>query len=354
MMNRKLQITALLLIVGFFSRTEGHVDNPYLPEGCGSCHVGHGIAQQPMLEAAEEEFCYQCHGSEGAQSKMQSAGRLAGGIELANIEREFAKPYRHPVVEGFGHSPTEKLPSATGASASHAECVDCHNPHQRITVAATKVYDVAGYSLAGQYTEKATNEYEICLKCHAGNFLLDEPTKNLRRQFSLTVRSQHPVTKVSVGTKSPSLTMTLGAEPTMKCSDCHTGDGPNAPRGPHGSNFRYLLSGNYETGIYVDENPLAYQFCYSCHDRSSILNNESFPLHQQHLLGNPEKNIKGTSCFTCHASHGSQNYPHLIRFNPDAVDRGKSTGRLDYISNGDGSGQCYLMCHGHEHRPGRY
>lgn len=346
-------ISAAVLVPGWL---QAHVSNPLLPEGCGSCHVGHGIEDEPMLSASEEDACYQCHGSEEKQSAMKSAGKLAASAVLADMESEFRKTYRHPVEDRSGHSPTEKLPSITSGSVDHAECVDCHNPHQRIQLGPKQTYDVQGYSLSGQYLETSTNEFEICLKCHSESTGLTSSTsRNMLREFSVSVVSQHPVTKITSASRSVSLSLSgpqSGA--LMKCSDCHTNDDPDGPRGPHASNHKFLLSGNYDTDIYANESPFAYEFCYSCHERTSILSNESFPLHREHIEGDPLSGVKGTSCFTCHASHSSQSNSHLIEFNRAAVSRDRQTGRIDFIEMGERAGECYLSCHGHNHSPGKY
>lgn len=345
-----LTATMLLLPCVAFA----HIDNAALPEGCGSCHVGHGMGGQPMLAKAEEDFCYQCHGDTDDLSTMKSAGKLASWANPIDIEREFKKPYRHPVVEGIGHSPVEKLPSPSKSTVTHAECADCHNPHQRITVGPQKTYQVSAYSLSGQYLETTVNEYEICLKCHTGNNSTTGSRKDIQREFGFSARSQHPVTKPSAKVKTVSLTKSLSSGATMKCSDCHTSDDSDGPRGPHGSNYPFLLSGNYSVDPNQDESPFAYDFCYSCHDRSSILGNDSFPLHREHIVGDVLAGIRGTSCYTCHASHSSETNVHLIDFNRAAVSSDFRTGRISYTPLGDGSGECYLTCHGKEHSPGRY
>ncbi len=352
-MSRNVIYICVLLVLGI-STVYGHVNNPLLPEGCGSCHVGHGIKNEPMLVASEEQMCYLCHGSGDNASKMKSYGKLAPAASPKDIESEFEKLYRHPVEERLGHSPAEKLPAANKNAASHSECVDCHNPHQRIQAGGKAVYEVTGYSLSGQYLETALHEYEICFKCHYETEGGRSDARSVYREFSLSVASQHPVTKVISQRKSASLLASSIPGVQMKCSDCHTNDDPDGPRGPHGSNNRFMLSGNYDTDIYADESPFTYEFCYSCHDRNSILDNESFPLHREHIVGDLLSGIRGTSCFTCHASHSSQSNANLIEFNTEAVSRESRAGRISYIETGDASGECYLRCHGHEHSPGKY
>jgi hypothetical protein len=140
----------------------------------------------------------------------------------------------------------------------------------------------------------------------------------------------------------------------MTCSDCHTNDDPDGPRGPHGSQHRFLLSGNYMTDSEVAESPMAYEFCYSCHDRRSLLDGESFPLHELHIVGDPMKGRLGTSCYTCHASHGSMDYPHLLRFQSSTVRGETVTGQLRFSDKGDRTGECWLSCHGYNHAGASY
>jgi hypothetical protein len=115
-----------------------------------------------------------------------------------------------------------------------------------------------------------------------------------------------------------------------------------------------MLSGNYDLGVYAEESAYAFEFCYECHDRASILNDESFPLHREHLQGDPFTNRPGTSCYTCHVSHGSKNSPHLLEFNPQAVQPEDLTRIVEYRSLGDRAGECLLRCHDHNHGPARY
>ena len=353
-MNIKLYIPLLITLVLIPGIAGSHVGSFLLPEGCGSCHVGHGLSGEPMLAESQEEFCYRCHGASERRSQMVSEGLLSQGAELMDIKAEFEKPFRHPVAEGFGYDPTEKLPAIDGSSVNHAECADCHNPHQRIMNGIKQTSDVPGYSATGQYLDKVVHEYEICLKCHVDLTAGLGTKKDILQQFSASVRSMHPVTRPTSGSRTSSLKSSLIAGATMNCSDCHRSGDESGPAGPHGSNYRFLLSGNYNTDGKADESPLSYEFCYSCHDRESILDNESFPMHSQHIEGDPLRSIPGTSCYTCHASHSSQRNPFLIQFNPEVVTRSSLNSLLEYRSNRDRSGQCFLKCHDHSHDPAEY
>jgi predicted CXXCH cytochrome family protein len=332
----------------------GHIDSSSLTDECGSCHVGHGKPSEPMLAKSEEDFCYQCHGSDSERGRMVQEGHLVAGTRLEDLRADFDKMYSHPVNLDGVHDPAEKLPSYDAGTTPHAECVDCHNPHQRISEKGRLNYKVSGYSISGQYLEESIHEYEICLKCHSGQLAGKRSSENLVRSFAVNARSQHPVVNPKLNKGLPSLRDKVMSEERMLCSDCHRSDNPDGAAGPHGSNHEFILSGNYNRDVYVQESPYEFEFCYSCHDRSSILNNESFPRHRQHIQGDLLTGQRGTSCFTCHASHGSPDYPHLIRFNPQAVSGEKSGQGVDYLLSSPGTGTCVLECHGYNHSPGRY
>lgn len=353
-MRRTAISISIIVLLGILPmRSAAHVANPDLVEGCGSCHVGHGMSDEPMLSESQEDACYQCHGSNDKQSMMKSTGKLAPQAVPADIEREFKKPFRHPVENTGEHSPQEQLPNFAKGRVAHAECVDCHNPHQRILPGVRQVAEVSGYSISGQYLEKATREYEICLKCHS-DVIGAKSNDDIRTQFDPGVRSMHPVTRPVTSGRRASLATSLTSGGVMNCSDCHRSAEPDGPRGPHGSMYQFMLSGNYSTDGQGDESPLAYQFCYSCHERNSILGNESFPLHREHIVGDPFKGIPGTSCYTCHSSHSSEDNPYLIRFNRQVVNGTPMGNRVEFRSLGERVGECYLNCHGSSHDPARY
>jgi hypothetical protein len=109
--------------------------------------------------------------------------------------------------------------------------------------------------------------------------------------------------------------------------------------------MRYLTADN------TNESPSAYELCYSCHDRASILGDNSFEDHRKHIV---EEN---TPCNACHDPHGisssqgtSTNNTHLINFDTDIVSPDNSIGaRFRFEDLGEFRGRCYLRCHGQNH-----
>jgi hypothetical protein len=137
----------------------------------------------------------------------------------------------------------------------------------------------------------------------------------------------------------------------MYCGDCHNNDQNAAdgsgPRGPHGSLYAPILARQLEMGDNVPESSAAYALCYQCHDRTSILGDKSFKAHEKHVKG------EDTACTTCHDPHGVAGNTHLINFHADYVNP-SSSGRLEFIDDGNRSGTCYLECHGKDHNPISY
>jgi hypothetical protein len=144
------------------------------------------------------------------------------------------------------------------------------------------------------------------------------------------------------------------------CSDCHSSDsspaaGGTGPKGPHGSSFSPLLSAQYDQVDNTAESVAAYALCYKCHERSSILGNESFSGHALHIVNN------NTPCSVCHDSHGvssaqgtATNHARLMNFDITVVQPDPVTGRREFVQTGPRSGECYLSCHGSAHSPKTY
>ncbi len=183
---------------------------------------------------------------------------------------------------------------------------------------------------------------------------------NIRLEFSATAVSFHPVTAPGRGRTVPSLIPGLTTASLIYCTDCHNSDtgrkaGGSGPNGPHGSDIAPLLISSYDTTDGTSESSMAYALCYRCHQRSSILNNDSFTQHNQHIVNDR------TPCSVCHDSHGISSAQgsvtanaHLINFDATIVFPDPITKRLEYRSTGNRSGQCYLLCHGKDHSGTRY
>ena len=321
-----------------------HFDKTKLPKGCGSCHRGHGVFNTPMLREGRDVFCLRCHGSNSAVEEAKDEGYLARNIDVADIQREFNKPYRHPVEITGIRTRDEIIPETNRSAQRHAECVDCH--HHHYASKDNKMTGVKGVNSQGMAVQKIDSEYELCFKCHSFSANLPANQTNKADQFNISNPSYHPVIGQGKNNDVPSLVFPLTASSLIKCTDCHGNDDPAGPKGPHASSYRYILKKSYSSSD-GPEGPYQYELCYSCHRRESILSNESFFYHDFHI------SVVGASCRTCHNPHGSRQYTHLIDFDNLTVSP-SSKGFIEFRDLGKKAGECFLTCHGQDHKPMSY
>ena len=370
--NRQLTVSCLItfivmLILGWASipalaankgmLTGSHGNRELMPKSCRACHRG-----MNMSIRGEEKVCLSCHGNSLDQQRMVTNGYLvkSGRVQLQDIDSELRKSYNHPVLTVRNvHQKREILPENMVNASRHAECVDCHNAH---SVSGDNPFRGISGKRVGNFATTISQEYELCYRCHGRSANLPVGSSDKQAEFRLSNKSYHPVEGEGanahvISLKEPYVARKQrpGDISVIKCSDCHGSDNPSAPKGPHGSSFRGLLVNQYEMLDVRPESSYAYALCYRCHERNSILGNESFPYHSMHILGTQPGSQSGTSCFTCHDAHGSASNPYLIRFNEDVVETNLS-GRLEYKSQGVATrhGSCALLCHGVDHEPKSY
>ncbi len=143
----------------------------------------------------------------------------------------------------------------------------------------------------------------------------------------------------------------------ISCLDCHNNDnarmaGGTGPNGPHGSIYAPLLIANYETQDFTVESADTFALCYRCHSRQSILGNESFSRHWQHVVS------RRAPCSACHDPHGVSraqgytiNHSNLINFDLSIVMPATAAAdrSIEYRDTGRFEGSCTLTCHGKVH-----
>jgi len=319
--------------------------------GCLICHRPHGAGGHERLLhfARQEDNCLSCHN---------------GMVDEADIRADLLKLSRHDVaryrdIHEPGETPT--------AMPMHVACADCHNPHALRHAPAQPpaipgvMQGVSGIALTGAITPRAQFEYEVCFKCHADN--PERPQTSITRQITQTNTrlefdpsgpSFHPVAAPGVNPNVPSLRPPLTVATLIYCTDCHSSGSAFSARGPHGSIHRYLLAGRYETSDFTSESSSSYELCYRCHSRNSILGNESFTAHREHL----ENEVPCAACHDAHGISSSQgtglNNRHLINFDVAIVQPDPDTGRRAFEDLGVFHGRCFLLCHGQQHSPTEY
>ncbi|MDH3403207.1 MAG: cytochrome c3 family protein [Acidobacteriota bacterium] len=360
---------------GQYGSTYPAVTAPAATGTCVNCHRGHGwpdadngfVTDYPLLLVdREEKQCFTCHD---------------GSPVSADIRFEFtsaSKISSHPLTLATDvHSPGE----AAIPEARHAECADCHDPHQAQTrvdlpgpstsprPASGPLAGVRGVDLAGNAVDPASFEYELCFRCHSTTATGSPPTPrqfpetDLRLEFNPSGdfrKSFHSVAADNTGSHPvPSLRAGWSTNSKTACTTCHNNDsgpadGGVGPNGPHGSTQPSILEKRFATdqGNYSQAR---YALCFECHDPAVILdNNVSFEEHDKHVLS------EDMSCNYCHDPHGSSSQRFLINF--DTTVAFPSGGRLEFEApedSSDGSGRCWVDCHlpngsSRDHNPENY
>ena len=312
--------------------------------GCENCHRPHSAGGRKWLlnNAIEEANCYSCHNAQ---------------VAAKNIQAEFSKLSIHPVASATGvHDPVEP---AT-VQSRHVECSDCHNPHADNATAGLlpgSLLGVRGVDIDGAPVAAATAEYQICFRCHADSPNLPAPRvarqiaqTNTRLEFATTNPSFHPIAGPGRSVNVPSLLPPWTTTSLVKCSDCHNnntgpGAGGTGPKGPHGSTNVALLERPFSTAT-----PTAGDICYKCHSQSVVTREEPHD-RSEHLRW---------GCKACHDPHGisatqgnSIYNSRLINLSTtDTTPVSTDTGLKRYVDTV--ARQCYLTCHGEEHKGDRY
>lgn len=311
---------------------------------CARCHTRY-FRDEPRLSTGEEKFCYMCHGNEERVKLSERRKKVDPDFVSFDLEKEFSKPSHHPVEKsGIHRSRREILPEVDPNAKRHCECVDCHEVHRSLKRDKKKIEK--GKKKDSTYPE-IVYEYQLCYKCHSYSANLPFGRTNKAIEFQTTNPSFHPLEGEGKNSNVPSLLPPYSPKSILNCTDCHNNDNPRGPEGPHGSIYAPILVKKYTANDGDLENEFTYALCYQCHSRQSILGNQSFTRHSLHIVD------KKISCYSCHNSHGSVKYSHLVEFRfgrvfPD------SFGRLEFVDEGEFRGRCYLKCHEIEHNPKTY
>jgi len=385
-------------------------------DSCSTCHRSHTAQNSELLTESpspQSALCFACHDGTGASSNV------AGQYSDPNVPADdpgTSSFYSHPATAASTHT-SGQVDEFAGVLNRHAECSDCHNPHQAGPAAPAESAGgwTASESLAGTsgvsgsltWVNPITYEYELCLKCHSDyTTLLSFSKESYKKtdkaaEFDPAGASYHPVEAAGKNTTAAMTNSLAGGTlwqfttaSTVRCLNCHgdyrlVGNPPtlNSPASgarlaPHSSRYRGLLIANYrDRNLKVANEPYDtndFALCYLCHaeapfqDQSGDSRSDTnFRLHGLHLgqienVGSGGVDIdtagagQGNSiCAECHyRSHGTKLAPWSDN---QAYSRGVNFApNVEPISGQSAplwslaNANCTLVCHGTSHNPEGY
>lgn len=358
-------------------------------KACATCHKSHNVprgGEKKLIRTSSvDELCLPCHEPGKSPFMSEFAPKLpgwTGGEGSGHLKGRFSSKR----TEAYARVVT----SDTGQRVRLAQdCAACHDSHGRERGKLRR----QGFDNRGQLLDRRPQSVaEVCYGCHAGQeaAMLRSSNPDLGLLFAKNAMSSHRIGATAAGRPElPSLRSGLFAG-GLDCTSCHDNPDAAGARGPHASPHVALLRAAY--GRERDMPRLADRvndLCFTCHDRASILANQSFAFHAQHVNGftttasaanrkSPQMEAQAalgirtardlrasrtgaftagrgepTACGTCHASHGSLRQGALVEFDTSVVGP-SSLGAPVFQRTSMGHGTCTLSCHGYDHVQTRY
>lgn len=355
---------------------------------CAACHKGHKEAMSPLtkgLRPNADQLCTSCHEGLNTTPVANGAPKLPtlGGQGSGHLQNRLSSRR----AEGY----TRTVKTGKQRLLLTQDCTGCHDPHGKERGRLrTTAFDARGQLL----DRRPQSVAEVCFACHAGPeaVRLQSGLSDLGQLFAKGAASSHAIGAKAAGRPELPSLRTSTFQGALDCGSCHDNPDPSGARGPHVSTQTAILKAPF--GREKDLARLgerANDLCFLCHDKQSILSNQSFPFHAQHLNGftgsgssaakrqtpalSEAAAVLGlrsvrdlrpgragaylpgygepTTCATCHASHGSTRQPALIEFDRSVVSP-SSVGAPSFQRSGLGRGTCTLTCHGYDHVQTRY
>lgn len=290
---------------------------PYLQGDCSLCHEPHQSANKTLLRGGSgPEHCYSCHREIKADLAAANVIHKPVGESCASCHQAHTTDYAHQLSTPLAdnclacHEPIKQRQAAApvkhSAMVQDKSCANCHDPHASVDPKLVRQRMTA-----------------TCLTCH---------------DRAITAADGRRIAPMKdVLTKSRFL---HGPIRDGGCSGCHD---------PHGGDFAGLLVKAFPASFYTSFDLGKYELCFSCHaadlvtqattDRLTNFRDGATNLHFLHV----NRDVKGRSCKTCHAIHGSDLPNHMATDVP--FENSNWSMPIEFEKAPDG-GKCTPGCHG--------
>ncbi len=340
--------------------TKKYIHKPVEDGECNSCHSPHGSPNKFQLLGKGGELCFNCHDEKIVGGKFVHGPAAVGGCTACHDPHtaDFEKNLKAGGADLCFLCHTDKAEIFSKSEVKHKpiteSCTPCHNPHSEekqymLKAGGTPLLCFGCHKDKKEQVDTASVQHgaltadRTCLNCHDAH-VSGIAKMLLLPPMDLCIKCHEHEYKRADGSVLADIRKLLaensdhhGPIKQKDCSGCHN---------PHGSNtfriLRYPYPSTFYAPFYVDN----YNLCFSCHEKTIVLNPETTKLtnfrngdvnlHFTHV-NKPEK---GRTCRACHETHAS-NHPKHIR---ESVPFGTWELPVNYQKTGTG-GSCTPGCH---------
>ena len=398
--------------------------NCHVPHnGQGVGFLNRQVLEQTCFQgAAGSESEAACHGVGGAKDIKSMLLKQYKHPILSQDNDPGTQHTNLDSLYGTGNLDPDGYKGIDWATNKHAVCMDCHNPHR--ARAGTHIVDGSWYGAPGASTNLVSNvlqgvpgiepswpaawtqpttfttmessekEYQICFKCHSywgiGNAVNGinssgyvspsdgvTPLTDVAWEMNINNKSGHPVVINQLARTGSYVPKELNAVQlltpwtenpglnSMYCSDCHGAENEMGgdPKGPHGSNLKYLLKGENQYWPKKSDGVTLYTMddigtggdagviCKNCHDIAhphdkwrNQMSGRGFACVECHLViphGSPVSRLLGYNTFPAPYNYGG-NMLKMTGWKKKAYDPNDVGTRTNAYSPSCGGGG---MCH---------
>lgn len=311
--------------------TKEHVHEPLKTGNCTDCHEPHSSNNQAMLlEDSTAKLCGRCHET-GTDVKFAHGPVAVGECTVCHASHSADREHLllddptnlcfscHVVTKDelnrfeFVHEPAKN------------DCVGCHDAHgadnnRMLKADAPELCypcheDIKKVAEASKHKHSAVTQKGGCLHCHTPHAstvpfaLKDTPISLCESCHDEPVKTEEQEVIASFTAQLRNMQSRHGPVSEGDCKGCHA---------THGSEHFRILVEDYPRLFYSAFSVDNYALCFSCHPESTVLTettaeltdfrNGDRNLHYVHV----NKERRGRTCRSCHATHAS-NLPKHIR-----------------------------------------
>lgn len=318
--------------------TKAHVHEPLTTGDCSECHDPHASDGPALiLDRTIAELCRRCHET-GADAKFPHGPVAVGECTICHASHSADREnllHDEPTNLCFScHAVTkEELGNFEFVhEPAQNDCIGCHDAHGADNATMLKAdapelcypchEDIQKVAETSAHQHSAVTEKDGCLHCHTPHAstvqfaLKADPMSLCASCHNDPVKAKDDEVIPSFTAQVKDMESLHGPVAEDNCDGCHA---------THGSPHFRLLVKDYPHLFYAPFSADNYALCFNCHPQSLVLTertleltgfrNGDLNLHFVHV----NKERRGRTCRSCHATHASNLPKHMRKTVPYGV-----------------------------------